>query len=1518
MASAAWQVRVRRASAACLAAFILASALAVAGSAASAGPARTIDCAPGSAAGTTGGQVEIACSVTDADGQPVQGASVAWGSSGVGSLVSTDPQSGPDGIARAKASSAAPGDQVVSAQLDPAKTDCQQPADTPKGAPPGVCSDSSKVQWTEGAKPSPTPSETTKPTPGETPKPTPTPTDPPVQAPPAPEPDGCKEGEPDVSVLDDPADVDAGVRSADVLELCLYQRPDGKRSTLAVLLRDTKPKPDESLDRRIFVFLDEDSDGAADYSFELHHVKKFQGTGTVWRLSSSSGDCHPLRSDDPLVTGPLQIREVTHGLRLFFAVPEIIGPDYFTWGALAVTADEPPPLDFVPEVIAPAYPSHAAMGDWDCEEQGAKGAALRLYRSEPFDGAIPRSVLVTHHGDSGHGISPPAGKNKFGSVPRNRPPRVKLAISDQAPRTGQPVRMNAGRSKDPEGKRLSFAWDLDADGDYDDGYGPKITYAPCAPTAQKVSVMAVDPRDRGTTRTVELDVGKRGSLDLQRFVRANAKPGDPTNGFGGGLGPYVTTGRAFASPIEKTAEVSADIPLGLKDTIGGSYGDALLPSGATGQWLTSAQMPPLRKIKGQTPGSARGASTGALVSPSFVPEGGYLVFKLGGTPDRERVKVELWAADPDGRFSPVKNSGRVPSGEGLEQVEIDLGPFAGVPVVLVASDTSCGGYLNLDEIEIADHLPREEQPPVVGFADPHVHLMAHQGFGGLQGIRSYMGVPGGNAEMYHRNPRSYDLDVNRDSDTHFGGPIARIIINVVEGRRRLQRGRWAEDVFAAIGSLIETEFHDDNDGPMHQQSHITEIRRAYEGGLRLISSLAVSSATFEYAMGKPYQRPGRGPGLDFFGAPRNDDGGDGQSVNVIDVTSDKDILEAHAVAVRQLAAANSDWMQVVYSPEEAYEAIRANKLAVVLGTEVDTLGNIGGALNSPSGPSRQFPSAQAEVDYLWNLGYRQVQLIHAVDNSIGGTALFQDGYNTANDFLHRPYKDATKLRVADSLNDDGWAFNAPPGVRRDYGYLLRPDVSKACQGRGAPEIVQRAPRGECVQWYFDKEQTLVSIDAGFRQIHPGAVKKRVDVYPYRYTEDGGADFPQGQINARGITDYGREYVRALMRRGMIIDMEHMSDKTFDALVDPGRSGPRGPVWDARPAGTPGCSVMDSYAQFGEQSDCFADAYPLMSSHTSFRGQSFFQGPRCTEHIPFGDLNPPDLRYCKTTFKGWVAREFERTPAQVEYIRRSGGIVAPVVGHDPVDSILDQRAPSADGPDWRLIPGRDRLPEFVPDNDCAGSSKSWIQAHLYAVSKMRGRGVALSTDMTMVGATKPRFRPSSWGRDAENPGSCSASLEAEQVTREESVNPGQYNRAGQRNPILYVPSYASTSELQAAGPRALRRYLRPDGTAASFNYEGLRTYGLLPELLQDARNVGVTEGDLAPLFLSAQHYIEMWRKAFGLAGCDEYETRGGCAGDDLMVLNERAVCRNTCPNDPGRGMDLDPAGRPFRFKPPFDR
>jgi len=42
-----------------------------------------------------------------------------------------------------------------------------------------------------------------------------------------------------------------------------------------------------------------------------------------------------------------------------------------------------------------------------------------------------------------------------------------------------------------------------------------------------------------------------------------------------------------------------------------------------------------------------------------------------------------------------------------------------------------------------------------------------------------------------------------------------------------------------------------------------------------------------------------------------------------------------------------------------------------------------------------------------------------------------------------------------------------------------------------------------------------------------------------------------------------------------------------------------------------------------------------------------------------------------------------------------------------------------------------------------------------------------------------------------------------------------------------------------------------------NLDGMAHYGMLPDFLQDVRNVGLSQEDLAPLFRSAYDYVEMW-------------------------------------------------------------
>jgi hypothetical protein len=44
-----------------------------------------------------------------------------------------------------------------------------------------------------------------------------------------------------------------------------------------------------------------------------------------------------------------------------------------------------------------------------------------------------------------------------------------------------------------------------------------------------------------------------------------------------------------------------------------------------------------------------------------------------------------------------------------------------------------------------------------------------------------------------------------------------------------------------------------------------------------------------------------------------------------------------------------------------------------------------------------------------------------------------------------------------------------------------------------------------------------------------------------------------------------------------------------------------------------------------------------------------------------------------------------------------------------------------------------------------------------------------------------------------------------------------------------------------------------------NIDGVAHYGMLPDLFQDMKNIGLTDADMVPLFRSAEDYIQMWAK-----------------------------------------------------------
>jgi microsomal dipeptidase-like Zn-dependent dipeptidase len=151
----------------------------------------------------------------------------------------------------------------------------------------------------------------------------------------------------------------------------------------------------------------------------------------------------------------------------------------------------------------------------------------------------------------------------------------------------------------------------------------------------------------------------------------------------------------------------------------------------------------------------------------------------------------------------------------------------------------------------------------------------------------------------------------------------------------------------------------------HQQMHISALKHAYLGGLRLL----FASATDNQVLSTLWASVGYNSSLN----PSPPAPAAGFDLN----SAIKQIQ-----FIQSLVAANGSFMQIVKSPEEARSAIAANKIAVVLSVEFDAL---------------SLSDIQTLVS---TYGVRHVIPIHLSNHPVfGGTAIYADLWNGNNYFL---------------------------------------------------------------------------------------------------------------------------------------------------------------------------------------------------------------------------------------------------------------------------------------------------------------------------------------------------------------------------------------------------------------------------------------------------------------------------------------------------------------------------------------
>jgi microsomal dipeptidase-like Zn-dependent dipeptidase len=736
-----------------------------------------------------------------------------------------------------------------------------------------------------------------------------------------------------------------------------------------------------------------------------------------------------------------------------------------------------------------------------------------------------------------------------------------------------------------------------------------------------------------------------------------------------------------------------------------------------------------------------------------------------------------------------------------------------------------------------DYWEADAGVPLWGMADLHAHLMAHLAFGG----NAFWGLP---YDPQHPDSSGIETALSSCEPIHGG------LINVNPEFGHPAGGGWPEFIiWPRFTTLI------------HQQAYIDWLYRAYQGGLRLVTCLAVNN---ELLAAKS------NPGM------AHDD----RSAIQVQVAGMKQMA---AFIEKQCGGPGKGWLQIAYSAEEARQIISDNRLAVILGVEVDSLGNwhrpdeIEKLSHGDIDQARQMIGL--ELDWLYAIGVRQITPIHLINNAFGGTAIYLRFLETVNLFVtgeRWTVEDAWKTGVRYRIDHDG------------------------------------------VDLVDDLERTIAESGGHIRSMHRRTLIDHIPGIRDLYEAIAAPTIKGGHANTRGLNIYGHIVLEEMMARGMIIDVDHMSEKSTDAALD-----------------------------LAEKNQ-----YPVICSHTWFRDLLFSSQTEFDpiKHEPYG-----------TSDVHKVAHEAGKRGDQIERIGRLGGVVAPILNQGDIAG---------------LKRGAPEIEEKIPEPS-SGSSTSFAQAYVYALTKMGGHSVALGSDINgAAGLPGPRFGPfAAYGahndhrRMSERRGEIdrqtngvaySEPIRDHRWHRFESAGQGGYdeeecdiwqaiaqykvgfNPSIHTHPASDFPESNVREALELAKVHHLQGWVdhvttgfwiadenedldeeqlsewpveqraayfyrkgiipyegkqkkevlalmakmkaiwekwhelkgnnRPlvrsvAGARRDFdiNLDGMAHYGMLPDLIQDMRNSGLTASDLAPLFHSASDYIQMWQKCTQRAG-----------------------------------------------------
>jgi hypothetical protein len=922
-------------------------------------------------------------------------------------------------------------------------------------------------------------------------------------------------------------------------------------------------------------------------------------------------------------------------------------------------------------------------------------------------------------------------------------------------------------------------------------------------------------------------------------------------------GWHIVSGTAFTDQPRLAAEINASevvIDGGPPVSLGGNF------------WHTGGY--PLGHHQRSLIRIATDAS-GVLDSDPFTITQRYLVYRLGGSSGGgSALEVRIPAAtatarhrraidmpDADGYVAIVVAT---PDGSDiLAEQTIDLvGPLPGdslmgetAKVRLRVSVVGGLQRLVVDHIRLVDEQPPKFRRPLWGWADIHCHPMAQAGFGDLLAghIHGPVEDVGSCLEVHgheHGNPLHL-LGLVLDGGHHNDGSLATSGWSTTATPGPEDQGFRGWPAFDEI---------------THLKTHQDWIRRAYDGGLRLMVALIVHNEVLA-AVSTALKLEG------------------GQS--------DRDVVEPQVQVLREFVAHNGDWCGWAKTPDEARNLIEDNKLAFVLGLETDSINGWSKFTDLPNEKDDNATRTAVHerihcyFKYLRGLGVVQINLIHLSDNTFGGMALYDVKF-VFNNLLRTG-------RLPDV--EDGY-LDPNSHLPRGQGEAISLPVTVASKVRE------------------ELESLVNQLGVAVPDFDPKVLQ------PYGH----------GHRNTIGLMPAGKEALREAMRFGMVIDMDHMSEKAtaqaHDIATDP-KQVPEGPYPlvaahnGARMlAMTPPAKDPTKHMVPGPNERRNPETWPNESTKSetqlgyikNTRGM-FGHGVAGTDSQPHGSV-PNDAPGTSKTFAQGLQYVMHKlgvnddTPVPVGLGTDLNVLIGgpgPRFGPMAIHGLAGELKPKNDDPDseddWTKAVRKERWTDAAQQTDAVSYNSKlrdwrsyrfrdsglydpdrrdsqagivgfiWQALALQAIAEAEPPGVDL-TSKAVVDALKEPALDLALGLTDGAAVELSVYFQAGAKSR----NPG-YAIQGTPDDVARVMKLVDDiSAIRVLWERLTKPGAAPALSRATagplrdfdYNLDGLAHYGMLPDMLQDLTNVGLPPNILTQFFASAERYIQVWERGVAVA------------------------------------------------------